>query len=248
MQIRVQVPDIRGAVLELRQQMALAYTDAVRTSTRAAEKFFENATEAAGLGRKLARTWQSKAYPDAGKTSLEPAGVIWSKAPEPMRAFTQGAVIRGKNGGFLAIPSAEVLKVRGVAVEGGRGKRITPGGFERATGIKLRLVKGKGRIGFLIGDRDPNRIGKRGRAGFRSVSARQAKRGVQAKPFLAFTLVPVVTLRRRIDLPGLQAQWQQLTANALARASTAAITRAQLATQTSGRFQQTRFGAARTLN
>lgn len=244
MNLTVTVPDFRGALAELRAQLALANTEAMRRSTRAFEKRMEGATEAAGLGKRMARTWQSKTYPDNGKTTLSPAGFVWSKAPEPMRAFTSGVTIKGKAGGFLAIPSAEVLKVRGVSVAGERNKRITPGGFERATGIKLRLIKGVGRIGFLVGDRAGGRT-KTGRARFRPLSKGRLAKGAKPETFLAFTLVPSVTLRKRIDLETLQRAWQADTLAELARAATAAITRAQLEVQTGGEFGRTRLGRTR---
>jgi hypothetical protein len=245
--LTVSVPDFRGLMAELRAQMRLANTEAMRRSARAFEKRMEAATEAAGLGKRMARTWQSETYPK-DNYSLGPAGFVWSKAPEPMRAFTSGVTIRGKGGGFLAIPSAEVLKVRGVSVAGDRNKRITPGGFERATGIKLRLIKGEGRIGFLIGDRAVGGgIGRNTsrQGGFRALTKGRIKKGAVAKPFLAFTLVPAVTLRKRIDLEALQRAWQTDALAELARAATAAITRAQLEVQTGGEFGRTRLGRTR---
>ena len=57
----------------------------------------------AGLGARLAKSWQAKVYPK-GKKSLEAAGWVYSKAPKIIRAFNDGAVIKSKDGWFLAIP------------------------------------------------------------------------------------------------------------------------------------------------
>jgi len=56
---------------------------------------------AAGLGPRLARTWRGRAYPNKGHDA---ASLVWSKAPQIVRVFDEGAVIRGKSGFWLASP------------------------------------------------------------------------------------------------------------------------------------------------
>jgi hypothetical protein len=245
MQISVRTPSFGAYAERLRLEMAKGFSITMRSLTRDFELAMEAATRASGLGARIAKTWQSRTYPDASRDSLNPAGYVWSKAPGPMRAFTLGATIRGKSGNYLAIPSPEVAALPAMRRRGGREAGFTPARFEQVTGIKLRLIKGDGGIGFLIGDRDASRVGRRGRAGFKSVSARAAKRGAKAKPFLAFTLVPSVTIRQRINVQQIGAQWQRQAVSELARAATAAITRAQLEVQTGGEFGRTRLGRTR---
>lgn len=48
---------------------------------------------AAGLGERLSRTWQGKAFPEVGE-SAEAAAYIWSRAPKIVDAFDRGVVIR----------------------------------------------------------------------------------------------------------------------------------------------------------
>jgi hypothetical protein len=218
MEFRVSVPDFATWQQDVTGFAKDSVTEALSRTVRRLEKDMEAATVAAGLSRRLARTWASKVYPANGRTSLTPGGFLWSKAPGPMRAFTEGATIRGKAGGYLAIPSEEVLKVRGRGVQGQTGQRITPGGFERATGIKLRLVKGVGRIGFLIGDRAIGRRtgrNKRRAPGFRPLTPGRAKRGAKAETFLAFTLVPSVTLRKRLSVEAVLRSFGPYFASAL---------------------------------
>lgn len=237
MKLVVQTPTLDAEVGELGRQLATEFTEALRTLTRRTEKELEALTVSAGLSRRISRTWQSKVYPD-GRASMNAGAIIWSTAPGPMRAFTEGAVIRGKDGGFLAIPTDEVLKVRGRGLGGETNKRITPGGFTRATGIKLYLVKGDGGIGFLIGERfiaggaGPN-MARRG--GFRAATPgrlRKAMRGAggggRVEKFLAFTLVPQVTIRRRFDIKAVHAAWAAAIQRELGPAAARAIAKAQL--------------------
>ena len=60
---------------------------------------------AAGLGTRLPRTWRGQVYP-RGKDSIQAAGLVWSKAPDIIRVYEDGATIRSKRGFFLAIPTA----------------------------------------------------------------------------------------------------------------------------------------------
>ena len=86
----------------------------------------------AGLGDRLAKSVRSETYPK-GKSSLNAAGMVWSKAKKIIGAFETGVEIRAKNGRWLAIP----LPAAGT----GRGNsRFTPGEWERRRGIKLRFV------------------------------------------------------------------------------------------------------------
>lgn len=102
----------------------------------------------------LRKTIRTRRYPNKG---LNPAVVVWSKFPVIQRAFEQSVTIKGKNGLWLAIPTAEAGKRAprgGAAAFGGRGKteRITPGGFERRSGLKLRFVYRRNGPSLLVVD------------------------------------------------------------------------------------------------
>jgi hypothetical protein len=56
----------------------------------------------AGLGQRLANSWRDKHYPNE---NLDAASLVYSKAPQIIRAFDEGALIRAKLGRFLAIPT-----------------------------------------------------------------------------------------------------------------------------------------------
>src|SRR5690606_20506444 len=104
----------------------------------------------------------------------------------------QGVTIRSRDGFWLAIPTPEA-GTRGV----GR-KRITPGGFEQRTGMRLRFVYRSSGASLLVADNA--RINSRGRAVMSraKVGADGMRRG--AVTAVIFWLVPQVTLRKRLDL------------------------------------------------
>lgn len=99
----------------------------------------------AGLGNKLAKTWQAKVYPK-GQKSLSAAGVITSKATKIIRAFDEGAVIRSSKGLFLAIPTENAPKKEN------NDKRICPSNFPARLG-QLRFVYVRNGLSMLVVDK-----------------------------------------------------------------------------------------------
>jgi Family of unknown function (DUF6441) len=79
----------------------------------------------AGLGQRLANSWRDKHYPNK---RLDAASLVYTKAPQIIRAFAEGAMIRSRRRRFLAIPTESAPR------KGTDGKRIRP---SRRTG-KLR--------------------------------------------------------------------------------------------------------------
>ena len=138
----------------------------------------------AGLGRRLANTIRSETYPK-GKPSLNAAALVWSKAPVIVGAHDTGPLIRSRNGFWLAIPTD-------AAGKSSRGGRITPGEWERRTGLRLRFVYRRVGPSLLVAE---GRLNTRGRA---VASRSRTGRGVTTVPI--FLLVPQVKLPKRLDL------------------------------------------------
>jgi len=173
-------------------QMREVERDGERASSRALGKAGDGLKEDwrgqitnSGLGMRLARTIRARSYPK-GQASLDAAAVVWSNAPDIVRAFDEGALIRSRSGFWLAIPT-EAAGKRGL----GR-KRVTPEGWEQRTGLKLRFVYRRGAPSLLVAE---GRVSKSGRA-VRSRS--KTGRGLQTVPI--FILVPQVRLAKRLDL------------------------------------------------
>ena len=118
-----------------------------------------------------------------------------------MRAFAYGALIRSRAGVFLAIPTEAAGRV------GDGRKRITPGGWERRTGLRLRFVYRRGAPSLLVADNA--RLTSRGRA-----ARNEGRRGDASFTRLAgrtttaiFILVPQIMLKKRLDVIGAARRW-----------------------------------------
>jgi hypothetical protein len=138
----------------------------------------------AGLGQRLANTIRSEQFPK-GRPSLSAAAVVWSKAPVIVGAHETGPLIRSKTGFWLAIPTA-------AAGKSSRGGRISPGDWERRSGLRLRFVYRRTGPSLLVAEGRLNTLG-------RAVASRsRTGRGATTVPI--FLLVPQVKLRKRLDL------------------------------------------------
>ncbi len=153
----------------------------------------------AGLGSKLAKSWQAKIYPK-GKKSLDAAGWIFSKAPKIIRAFNDGVVIRSKDGWWLAIPTDAAPK-RCVG-----GKRISPSNFPEHSLGRLRFVYRSRALSLLVVDGLRAGTGKRG--GFRKASDTAQRTGRGLTTVVMFILIPQAKLKKRLDYKAVVNQWQ----------------------------------------
>jgi hypothetical protein len=159
----------------------------------------------AGLGQRLANTWRGRTYPE-GAFSLESASFVWSKAPNIVDAFDRGVTIRSQRGFWLAIPAA-AAGVKGISATSAM-KRITPGGWERRTGVRLRFIYRRGRPSLLVADNA--RLSKKGLARpniGRTRAGAQFTRLKGRSTVVVFILVPQVTLRKRLDIVSIAQRW-----------------------------------------
>ena len=144
---------------------------------------------AAGLGQRLANSVRANRYPRTGE-SINAASVVYSRAAKIVDAFDRGALIRSMDGFFLAIPTPEA---------GVRGRqRITPGSWERRTGMRLRFVWRPGRPSLLVADEA--RVSKGGLAARKGGRRRKDGMLTGAQTVVIFVLLPQVRLRKRLDL------------------------------------------------
>ena len=146
----------------------------------------------AGLGRRLANAIRANRYPRSGE-SISAASLVFSRAAEITDAFDRGVLIRSKHGLWLAIPTA-AAGTRGV----GRAARITPLGWERRTGMRLRFVFRRGRPSLLVAD--DARVNARGLAAAKRGRRRRDGMLTGAATVVIFLLVPQVRLAKRLDL------------------------------------------------
>jgi hypothetical protein len=175
-----------------------AVTAGIREATNGLKLDLRSQIVGAGLGQRLANTWRSEIYPK-GQNSIRAAGLVFSKAPNIVRAYADGTVIRSKHGFFLAIPTPAAGKY-------GDGKqKMNPGLWERMHGARLKFVYRRRGPSLLVADNLRARTGKRGGFAKASASALRTGRGLATVPM--FFLVPQVTIRKRLDVDGAANKW-----------------------------------------
>lgn len=172
------------------QAGARAVTAGTHSTVDWLKAFLRAATISAFSSERLAKTWRSGVYPK-GKVSLGSAGVVYSKAPHIIDAFSKTTTIRSASGFFLAIPSPDAMTLRG-----SRGERPTPDSVERRMGIQLQFVYRANGASLLVADLR-KKTGKRG--GFAAPTAAARRRGT-VEAIVMFYLVPFVRLKQVFDL------------------------------------------------
>jgi hypothetical protein len=177
-------PDI---VALMREEIATgehAVSTAIREASTRLKSAWRGQITGAGLGTRLARSIRSEQYPK-GKPSLNAAALVWSKAPMIIGAHDTGPLIQSKSGLWLAIPTP-------AAGKSARGGRITPGQWERRTGLRLRFIYRRQGPSLLVAE---GRLNTKGRA---VASRSKTGRGLLTAPI--FLLVPQVRLEKRLNL------------------------------------------------
>ena len=181
LELRPNLVDLMAAEIKAGEQ---AVSSAMRAAGRDLKVAWRGQITQAGLGRRLANTIRSESYPKTGE-SLNAAALVWSKAPEIIGAHDRGALIRSREGMWLAIPMA-------AAGRGHKGGRITPAEWERRRGLRLRFVYRRRGASLLVAD------GRLNSRGLGVASRSKTGRGRATVPI--FLLVPQVKLAKRLDL------------------------------------------------
>jgi hypothetical protein len=154
----------------------------------------------AGLGQRLANSWREKHYPNR---KLDAASLIYSKAPQIIRAFNEGAVIRSRRGRFLAIPTENAPR------KGADGGRIRPSTFPEHRFGPLRFVPRSSGPSLLVVDGLRASFSRKSGElrGFRRATGRARRSGYGLTTVVMFLLVPQVKLRRRLDVARVAERW-----------------------------------------
>jgi hypothetical protein len=178
------------------RDIAKAVTKGVTEATLGLKTELRGQVTQAGLGERLARTWQHKRYPATGE-SLETAGFVYNKFPQVIRAFNENTMIKSKKGLFLAIPTSSAPKRRI------NGKRISPDTFPEASLGTLRFVYRSHAPSLLVVDHLKATL--RGR--FKKATQRAIIRNQGITTVVMFILLPQVQLKKRLDLQTAQKRW-----------------------------------------
>jgi hypothetical protein len=154
----------------------------------------------AGLGQRLANSWRDKHYPNQ---KLDAASLVYTKAPQIIRAFDEGAVIRSRRGRFLAIPTENAPR------KGSDGKRISASTSPEHRFGPLRFVPRPSGPSLLVVDglrASFSRLSGEVR-GFRRATDRARRSGQGLTTVVMFLLVPQVKLRKRLDVARAAERW-----------------------------------------
>jgi hypothetical protein len=185
MKLRLEIsPDLAALMAAEVRAGEKAVTAAMREAGTSLKSAWRGQITGAGLGQRLANSIRSASFPKSGE-SLNAAALVWSKAPVIISAHDTGPLIRARDGFWLAIPTE-------AAGKSSRGGRISPGEWERRTGLKLRFVYRRRGPSLLVAE---GRLNTKGRA---VASRSKTGRGVVTAPI--FLLVPQVRLPKRLDL------------------------------------------------
>jgi Family of unknown function (DUF6441) len=188
--------DMQAELRDIERAVATGTRDAgrgLRTDLR-------SQVSSAGLGQRLANSWRDRHYPNQ---KLDAASLVYTKAPQIIRAFDEGALVRSRRGRFLAIPTENAPR------KGADGRRISPSTFPEHRFGPLRFVPRPGGPSLLVVDglrasfsRQTGQL-----RGFRRATDRTRGSGQGLATVVMFLLVPQVKLRKRLDVARAAERW-----------------------------------------
>ena len=168
MKIRAWVEgDWREALRAEGEAVAPAISAGVNAAATGLKGSYRAQVRSAGLGSRLANTWQSRLYQPGEVTA---AGFVFSKAASIIEGYATGATIIAKGRGWLAIPTENALQKRGT-------RRITPALWEKQNRFKLQFVRVTPQLAVLVGS--PTEKGGKGRVIFLLVRRVKVKRRLE---------------------------------------------------------------------
>lgn len=217
--------EIKLNLQKLDKRLGAATKQAVTTASEGLKNELRQQVIGAGLGQRLANTWRNAfksgkklVFPATGN-SKDAAAIVFSRAPEIIAAFDQGTLIKSKNGVYLAIPTANVPI-------GQKGKKLTPGEFERRTGLRLHFVFGGSKNSVLVARGLRKSYSKKSGQfrGYKVAGEKWKGRGKEIEgDVVMFVLIPSVQAKKLLYVrPALQkwgAQIKRLVSEALKRSS-----------------------------
>jgi hypothetical protein len=177
---------------------------AVATGTREAGRGLKTELRrqvaSAGLGQRLANSWRDKHYPNR---KLDAASLVYAKAPQIIRAFDEGALIRSKRGRFLAIPTENAPR------KGSDGRRISASTFPEHRFGALRFVPRPSGPSLLVVDGLRASLSRKSGElrGFQRATERARRSGRGLATVVMFLLVPQVKLPKRLDVARAAERW-----------------------------------------
>jgi hypothetical protein len=172
----------------------------IREAGRSLRTELRRQVTSGGLGQRLANSWRDKHYDNRG---IDAASLVYTKAPQIIRAFDEGVLIRSRRGRFLAIPTENAPR------KGTDGKRISPSTFPEHRFGALRFVPRPSGPSLLVVDGLRASFSRKSGElrGFRRASDRTRRTRAGLSTVVMFLLVPQVKLRKRLDVARAAERW-----------------------------------------
>jgi hypothetical protein len=188
--------DMRAELRDIEHAVATGTRDA----GRGLKTELRRQVASTGLGQRLANSWRDKHY---SNQRLDAASLVYTKAPQIIRAFDEGGVVRSKRGRFLAIPTENAPR------KGTDGRRISPSTFPEHRFGRLRLVPRPTGPSLLVVDGLRASFSRKSGQlrGFRRATDRARARGEGLTTVVMFLLVPQVKLRKRLEVAPAAEHW-----------------------------------------
>jgi hypothetical protein len=177
-----------------------AVTTGTRDAGRGLRTELRRQVASAGLGQRLANSWRDRHYPNR---KLDAASLVYTKAPQIIRAFDEGTMIRSRRGRFLAIPTENAPR------KGTDARRISPSTFPEHRFGPLRFVPRTSGPSLLVVDGLRASFSRKSGAlrGFRRATDRGRQSGRGLTTVVMFVLVLQVKLSKRLDVVRAAERW-----------------------------------------
>lgn len=198
--------DLEQWVADFKVAMLRGVREATEEEGRIILELLREDVRDAGLGDRLPNTWRLDVLPGGGRLSYNPVAFIHSKAAKIIDAFERGVTIKGKDGGFLAVPVPDGPMDR-IRVFEGEGSIAAA---QRVLG-ELRFVPVRQGLGMLVAAR--TRLMKTGRRQAVREDMFSAARADHEADVPVFFLVPQVRLEKRLSWREIAERGEQGFAN-----------------------------------
>lgn len=207
--VSVRLPDIRSIRQDMKaieRQNRRAALDVTDEASKKAQRHTQAKMKSVGLGRLSNAVGQTSAKRKRQTESgRDPYGVIFARGGDDslaggaLDAYSRGAVIRPRNGNWLAVPTKAAPRF---VTSGGKRKRLTPalwsqGGFDQKIG-KLVFRQIRHNLALLV-VRGVSLSPKTGQAKALGKSGRSRTRVVPTGDTVVFVLIKQTRRAKRFD-------------------------------------------------
>jgi hypothetical protein len=192
--------------------LARAQHAGIKAAAEGAQREMRDLVARAGLGRKLPQAVRMAMHPKR-PPATRPAAEIFpgsKKAARILEAFMNGAVIAGRGGQHLAIPTENVPRIGR-----GGGTPMTPAQVAAHFGALKSIPTGNPRAPFILAVAT---IDAKSGGAVRPATRRRRAQGRQERLTAMFVLVREVRLARRIDPDAIAAKWGERIPDFVSRA------------------------------